>query len=460
MIRLLYGVLLLIVLWVPQCAETEKTKPASTDLETIQTTGELHVLTLYSSVSYFLYKDEEMGYEYELIRDFAKKQGLKLRITVAENISRLTELLENGTGDIVAYPLPHTKELRKKILFCGQEIVTHQVLVQRQEKGRTPLTDVTGLIGKKVYVEKGSKYESRIRNLNEELGGGIEICQIDKDTLTTEDLIGMVASGEIDYTLANNNLAVLNKTYYRNLDIKLAVSFPQRSSWAVRKTSPRLAAAVNEWIRQTNQSPVYKSILKRYFEYSKQPPYAPILSLKDGRISVYDDLFKKYAAEIGWDWRLMASQAYHESHFDTMSTSWAGAKGLMQLMPATARAFGLGEDSIRNPEANLKAATASLKVLNRSFSAIGDSTERIKFILAAYNSGAGHIYDAMALARKYGKDPSVWDRNTSDYILLKSNPEYFNDSVCRFGYFRGRETFLYVKEILERYEEYKKKIPY
>lgn len=460
MIRLSYGLLLSVILWLPQCSESPKKKTVPDDTEKLRTTGELNVLTLYSSTSYFLYKDEKMGYEYELIRDFAESQGLELKITVAENLLRLTELLADGTGDVAAYPLPHTKDLQKELLFCGQEIITHQVLVQRRERGRKPLRDVTELIGKKVYVEAGSKYDSRIRNLNDELGGGILICSINKDTLITEDLIGMVASGEIEYTLADNNLATLNRTYHQNLDIKLAVSFPQRSSWAVRKTSSRLAAAINEWIKKTDKSPVYKSILKRYFEYSKNPPHAPILSLKDGRISVYDGLFKKYAPEIGWDWRLMASQAYHESHFDTMSTSWAGAKGLMQLMPATARAFGLGEDSIRNPEANVKAAVASLKVLNRSFSGISDPNERIKFVLGAYNSGIGHIYDAMALARKYGKDPMVWDHNTSDYILLKSNPEYFNDTVCRFGYFRGKETFLYVKEILERYEEYKKKIPY
>ena len=101
-----------------------------------------------------------------------------------------------------------------------------------------------------------------------------------------------------------------------------------------------------------------------------------------------------------------------------------------------------------------------LKGLNKSFSKIQPEEERIKFILAAYNSGIGHILDAMALAKKYGKDPHKWDKNVSEYILLKSNPEYFNDEVCRFGYFRGRETFNYVQEVLSHYETYKKKIPH
>ena len=78
--------------------------------------------------------------------------------------------------------------------------------------------------------------------------------------------------------------------------------------------------------------------MKRYFENSKMMPHSPILSLKEGKISHYDDLFRKYSKEIGWDWRMLASLAYTESNFDTTAVSWAGAKGLMQLMPATARA--------------------------------------------------------------------------------------------------------------------------
>lgn len=85
--------------------------------------------------------------------------------------------------------------------------------------------------------------------------------------------------------------------------------------------------------------------------------------------------------------------------------------------------------------------------------------ERIKFILAAYNGGLGHILDAMALAKKYGKNPHVWDKNVSEFVLLKSNPEYFNDEVCKFGYFKGRQTVAYVHEVLRYYKIYQEKIP-
>ena len=428
------------------------------DLPEILQSKELRVLTLYSSTSYFLYRGEEMGYEFELARRFALSQGLHIKVIVAENISRLIEMLEDGEGDIAAYTLPVTNELRQRLIYCGEEVVTHQVLIQRRGNKEEIIDDVTGLVGKDIYVERDSKFDDRITHLDEELGGGIHIHKINKDTVTTEDLIGMVASGEIPYTLADDNIARLNKTYYNNLDIRLEVSFPQRSSWAVRKSSPLLAEAVDKWFDENHNSTEYKSILKRYFEDSKRPYTQQILSLSKGQISIYDPLFKKYAKELDWDWRLIASQAYQESQFDTTAVSWAGARGLMQLMPSTAKAYGLEIEKIQNPEENLKAAVKSMKALNKSFSKIEDRDERIKFILAAYNSGIGHIYDAMALAEKYNKNPLVWDGNVAEFVLLKSNPEFFNDSICKFGYIRGRETVNYVKDVLSVYNEYKTKI--
>ena len=439
------------------CSSTgHKSEEVVNDFDSIVARGELRVLTLYSSTSYFLYKGEERGYEYELIKRFAEDHGLKVSVTVADNISHLTQLLLAGKGDIIAYEMPVTGDTRKIMLHCGPEVITHQVLVQ---SGKKPLTDVVELVGKDIYVERGSKYEERINNLNDELGGGIHIHCIDKDTIVTEDLIEMVSQGEIPFTLSDDNLARLNRTYYPNINIALAVSFPQRSQWAVSKESPCLAEAVNEWVEKNNASEGYKAISKRYFELSKRTTSAPILSLSDGRISQYDDIFKRISKDTGWDWRMLASIAYHESRFDTSVVSWAGARGLMQLMPATAAAFGLGQDSVAYSEPNVKAAMRSIKSLENSLSSIENPEERTKFILAAYNSGIGHVLDAIALAKKYGKNPQIWMGQVEEAMLMKANPEYFNDEVCRFGYFRGRQTTAYVREVMQLYKYYCDKIP-
>lgn len=425
------------------------------DLPQMQDSGVLVALTLNSSISYFDYRGEPMGFQYELANQFAQSLGLKLKIKTARSTQELIHMLLQGEGDLIAYPLPITKDFKDSVIFCGEDIITHQVLVQRN--GKKALKDVTDLIGKTVYTQPG-KYLDRLVNLDKELGGGIDIQTTRNDSLSTEDLITKVANGEIDYTLCDNDLARLNKTYYPNLNIGLAISFDQRASWAVRKTSPLLCEAANKWHMENMTSPAYKVSTKKYFENSKRMPHGPILSIKNGKISHFDHLFKKYAPEVGWDWRIIASLAYNESNFDTTAVSWVGAKGLMQLMPRTARAMGIPEGKETNAEESVKAATKYLAQIARSFSKITDPDEKIKFVLGSYNAGIGHIFDAMALAEKHGKNKYVWDNNVAEYILLKSNEEYYNDPVCKNGYFRGRETFNFVKDILARAEVYKQKV--
>ena len=427
------------------------------DLPQMKDSGELVVLTLNSSTSYFNDRGEPMGFQYELAEQFARSLGVKLRMETAKNTHDLVHKLLTGEGDLIAYNLPITKEFKDSVEFCGEDIITHQVLVQRNSNKVPPLQNVTELIGKEVYVKPG-KYLDRLINLDKELGGGILIHKVENDSVTTEDLIMQVSNGTIDYAVCDNDLAKLNKTYYPNLNISMPISFDQRASWAVRKTSPLLAAAATQWHRENMTSPSYRASSKRYFEISKRIPHGSILSIQKGKISHYDELFKKYAKEIDWDWRLLASLAYTESNFDTTAVSWAGAKGLMQLMPRTARAMGVPAGMEQNPEESIKAAVKYIAATANSFRRIPDPDERIKFILAAYNAGIGHITDAMALAEKYGKNKYIWDNNVADYILLKSNEEYFNDPLCKNGYFRGVETFKFVKEVISRGEVYKSKI--
>ncbi len=427
------------------------------DLPEIKDSGELVVLTLYSSTSYFIYRGEPMGLQYELSEQFAESLGLKLRIEVANNTHELIQKLLAGEGDLIAYNLPVTKEWKDRLLYCGEDVITHQVIVQRSGRKNKPLTDVTQLIGKDIYVKPG-KYQERLANLDKELGGGIRIHTVTNDSITSEDLITQVAQGKIDYTVADNDVALLNKTYYPNLNTDLSVSFDQRSSWAVRKDSPLLAEAADKWYKENKTSPKYQASTKRYFEISKAVPHTSILSLRDGKISHFDELFKKYAGEIGWDWRLLASLAYTESNFDTTAVSWAGAKGLMQLMPRTARAMGVPAGKEQNPEESIKAAVKYIASTSRSLRMIPDEKERVNFVLASYNAGLGHIFDAMALAEKYGKNKYVWKNNVEDFILLKSNEEYFNDPVCKNGYFRGIETYNFVREVNARHGYYKEKI--
>jgi len=439
--------------------KNKPTSPTFDDLLRIVHTGEINVLTLSGSMSYFIYKGEPKGYEYELLSNLAENLKLKINIRLAENETKLTEMLLRGEGDLIAYNIPITNEGKKQVLYCGREVINEQVLVQRNNKNDTLITDVTGLIGKDVWVIHNSKYYKRLKNLNDELGGGIRIRTIEKDTITVEDLIGMVSKGEIPYTISDADMAKLNKTYFNNnIDLSVLIGHPQRSSWAVRKTNRVLAEILDKWFEENRNTPQYEKILDRYFKMSKKSGYEDEASMITGRnqISPFDHWFKQYARLINWDWRLLASISCQESGFVIDRVSWAGAAGLMGLMPKTAETFGLPIEEIYDPEKNIKVAAEFIKKLNRMFNVIEDGDERIKFILAAYNAGPGHIFDAQALTEKFGKNPYDW-ADVEEYVKLKNLPEYYNDPVCKFGYLRSSETIDYVQRVIGRWQRYQGK---
>jgi len=181
--------------------------------------------------------------------------------------------------------------------------------------------------------------------------------------------------------------------------------------------------------------------------------FSPMLDSKRGTISRFDNLFRRHAATAGWDWRLIAAQCYQESCFDPQAKSWAGACGLMQIMPSTADLMGLDRAKLFQAEPNIETACRYIARLNSSFGDIRSPQERVCFVLAAYNGGANHVRDAMALARKYGGNPQRWS-DVGQYILKLREPRYYRDPAVRYGYMRGDETYQYVDGILNRYYSY------
>ncbi|MDR1331835.1 MAG: transglycosylase SLT domain-containing protein [Tannerella sp.] len=432
--------------------QQEEDVPA--DFPEILEKGEITAVTLNSSISYFRYKGQPMGYEYEMIADFARTHNLRLNIKIAENFLRLVEILQAGEADVVAYPVKIDNVARDSVLFCGHEQQSSLVIVQRASRGDTVLTDVTQLIGREVYVKPNTRYHERLENLDRELGGGIRIMDIAKDTVTTEDLIEMVSRGEIPCTVCEDNVARLNRTYFRNINIDLEISFKQRHSWAVRRNSPLLAGAIDEWASNNAGEQTYMAAMKRYFELSKYSfDFKP--QIVNGQISPYDPMFKRYASRLGWDWQLLASISWQESHFEPSIMAWSGARGLMGIMPETASHLGFDPLEMDDPEKNIQAGVECLRRFGQRFADVRDSVERIKLTLASYNAGIGHVLDAQGLAEKYGKDPGIWSGSVNEFIRLKSEPQYYTDSVCKYGYLRGTETYNYVDEVLDRYNYYR-----
>ena len=441
------------------------TPKVSMDLNEIRERGFLQAIVDNNSISYFIYRGQPMGYEYELLQSLSKFLDLELKIRVISGIEKSVSLLNRGEGDVIAFPLTITRERTMYLAFTDAQFTTSQVLVQRKPANwrrmppafveRSIIRNPVDLIGKKVHVMDESSFMERLQNLSGEIGGEILIVE-DSAAAETESLIEKVADGEIQFTVADRSMAVVNAIYFPDLDVETALSLPQQIAWAVRKNSPDLQDALNRWLSELKKSGRFKKIYDKYYNSPRSSQIrvaSDYSSLRGNKLSPYDEEIKHEAKKLGWDWRLLASIVYQESNFRPNAESWAGAVGLMQLMPATAVEFG-AEDR-RNPYQSLKAGVRYLKYLDKLWSRyVPEKDERLKFVLASYNAGLSHVIDAKNLAKKYNKDPTSWN-DVESYLKQKSNPKYYRDPVAVAGYCKCVEPVNYVRDILIRFEEYK-----
>ena len=233
------------------------------------------------------------------------------------------------------------------------------------------------------------------------------------------------------------------------------VSFPQNIAWGVRLGEDDLKAEINNWLNEYKNSLTARLLYNKYFKNPNTINYArsEYHSVGGGKISKYDDIIKEISKKFNMDWKLISSIIYQESGFDYQAESWRGAYGLMQLMPGTAEMFGL--DSLSTPAQQIEAGVKFIRWLDKQIpEEVTDTIERNKFVLAAYNVGLGHVLDARRLAQKYNYDPNIWTNNVDTFILQKSRPRFYRDSVVKYGYCRGEEPYNFVIEILDRYEHY------
>lgn len=444
----------------------KKESPIDFDFEKIKERGSLIALVDNSSTGYFIYRGRPMGYEYDLLDRLAKDLGVTLKIKLTANIEEAFAMLNSGDADIMAYHLTVTKERSRRVAFTDAHTQVRQVLIQRKPDNwrklkvheienaliRNPLE----LVGKEVYSRKGSSYSARLQNLSEEIGGDIIIIEQAGQT-DTEMLIKRVADGDIDYCVADEDVGMINATYYPNIDAKTPISFPQNIAWAVRNNAPALRDTVDHWLGQIKATPDFNVIYNRYFKYRKSQnlrAHSIYSSVKGLGISPYDDMIKKGAEQLGLDWMLLASLVYQESKFDPKVESWAGAKGFMQLTNESIERYKV-EDPF-DAEQNFWGGINFLRYLSEFWAErVSDDNERLKFILASYNVGQGHVLDAVKLARKYDRDEAVWDDNVAHFIIQKMKPEFYNDPEVQFGYCRGHEPVNYVSQILNRYDQYR-----
>lgn len=419
------------------------------DFDGIKRRRVLRVLMPNNAASYFLHRGELHGFEYELAKAFADAHKLRLEVIVPDTHEQLLDWLLDGRGDVAAGFLEPRAALEARGLAFSRNYhyaARHLVMPVDGNQG-----DRQTLAGLTVTVRRSSPYWSDLAKLKAS-GVEFELAAAAED-VETEELIAQVAVGDIEATVADGHL----------LDIELARGLPVRSamklseerghSVAVRAENKKLLAALDSFIKAQYKGLVYNVLYKKYFTSPRQ-----VRSLAAGRpggdngggLSPYDEITRKYADEYGFDWRLITAQMYQESRFDPAAKSFAGAEGLLQVMPRTAKFMGFG--NISRPEEGIHAGVKYLQWVRDRFEPTLPFNERMWFTLAAYNAGHGHVQDARRLARQKGWDGDRWFDHTEKAMLLLSKERYAKKS--RHGYVRGIEPVSYVRNIRRRYRAY------
>jgi len=455
----------------------------SVDLDGIRERKVLRVLTRNNSVSYFLHRGRQLGFDFELAQMIAETLDVRLQMVVAPSRDELVPWLLEGRAEMIAASLTVTEARSSKVAFSEPYMFVEEVVLKK-EGAEQPRT-VRDLAGRTVHVRESSSFFEHLTAL-QKAGVDVNIETVD-ETLETEELVEKVAEGEIELTVADSHLAAVERTY--GTGVELAFELPpvedlsksetneddsrpdgeseakdgserKRGSraiaFATAPSSPKLKAFLDDFVRQKRRGLRYNIAYKRYFESRRRVATVKEgRSGKTGRLSPYDGVIRKYARRYGFDWRLIAAQSFVESRFDPNAESWVGAKGLMQVMPRTGRSMGF--DDLDDVDAGVHAGVRYLSRLMTRFDPSIPLRQRVRFALAAYNAGLGHVYDAQRLAAKLGKDPHRWFGNVERSMLLLSKPEYARKA--RHGYVRGAEPVAYVSHIQSKYDAYVKVVP-
>jgi membrane-bound lytic murein transglycosylase F len=432
--------------------KVEKSSPKPKfDLDKIQLKGKITVLIDNSSLSFFELRGKKMGFEYEILDSFAKSIGLKLEVKVIQNQKEFLRCLNNGEGDIIACNQAITMSAKKNIDFSIPFYTTHQVLIQRKNADSLLLKEPANLASKEVYVTKDSPIEARLKQLSDEIGEEIK-CSYLSSSPSTEDLVEMVASGKINFTVANENLARISNDLHANLYTKTVISAQQKIAFGLRKNNPKLKQRLDQFLRLYCASPQFTFLKHRYFDYIDVKPIIQIEPITKGKISPFDDLFKNAAKKYGWDWKILAAISCKESNFNPNARGLGGAFGLMQFMPNTGAHYGVYPSS--SPEVQINGAMVMINKVYKSWSSIPDPEQRLKFTLGSYNAGKGHIDDAQRLAIKNGLNPLIWDGNVQLMVKKLSDPTFYRDAVVRCGAYRGPAS-VYATAVYQKYLSWK-----
>ena len=420
----------------------QKPAPPPRPLDAALESGEIVMITRTAPTTFYRYRDRPMGFEYELGRAFADYLGVGLKVEVADGWPEMKRRLAEIPAAFLAPGLPIPPETADGLSGSSPYLTlrTHIILgPDAPGKIRTPAE----LAGRTIHLPDDSDARSVLENLRE---AGVPVSLALHEDLPIEELIRRVADGRLPATAAPGHVALLNRRYDPEIAIGTAVGEPRNLRWLVRAGGDGLRTRMDEFFRTIRETGAFREIYDRHFGAAPPPRGLRVADFRE-RISEIGDeylpLIRAAAETRGFDWRVVAAQAYQESRFDPEARSPAGAVGILQLMPETGRDLGVAD--LRDPAANIDGGVRHLARLYDFFDRAATEDDRLRIALAAYNVGQGHLLDARNLARKRGLDPDRWESLETTLPLLREE-RYHRDSL--YGYCRGTEPVEYVRRIM------------
>ncbi|SQC35838.1 Membrane-bound lytic murein transglycosylase F precursor [Kluyvera cryocrescens] len=402
--------------------------------------GELRVSTVLSPLTYGNFNDKDIGLDYELAQQFADYLGVKLKITVRQNISQLFDDLDHGNADMLAAGLVYNSERSKNYQPGPTYYSVSQQMVYRV--GNTRPRNLSNISADQLTVAPGQVVISDLQNLKESKYPDLSWTVDEKRG--SVDLMQAVIDGKLDYTIADSVAIGLFQRVHPELAVALDITDEQPVTWfSLQDDDNTLSAAMLDFFNNINEDGTLARLEEKYLGHGDDFDYVDTRSFLRAVDNVLPDLqplFEKYASEI--DWKLLAAISYQESHWDPQATSPTGVRGLMMLTKNTAQSLGLTDRT--DAEQSISGGMRYIQDMMTKVPESVPQEERIWFALAAYNMGYAHMLDARALTAKQKGNPDSWADVKQRLPLLSQKPWY---SKLTYGYARGHEAYTYVENI-------------
>jgi len=423
--------------------------PQPTSLEGICERGSITVITQNSGSTYYLYREEPAGFEYDLAVQFARYLNVDLEV-VTPGWLEMFDMLDHGEGDFIAAGVTVVPSRERRVDFSDPYITVRQEVIVHHDNYN--IKSIDDLNGKTVHIRAGTSYQDRMAAL---LGEGVDMELVLIPDVPTDELIRQVADSEISVTVADSNIALLNRIYHPDIRIAFPVSEPQSLAWAVRKGNRELLEAMNDFFTLIRTDGTLEEIYNRYHGDRNDMNRLDLKAFHrkvETHLPRYRKMIGEAANKHGFDWRFIAAMIYQESHFNPRARSYTGVRGLMQVTQTTAAEMGI--KNRMDPQQSITAGVGYLASLYERFDDIDNEEDRLLFSLASYNVGYGHVRDAQEIIRDHGRQPNSWSSLVETLPFLQM-PEFYHDT--RYGYARGAEPVRYVENIMAYYEILKRK---